>query len=223
MMEVIIIGGGQAGSHIAQLLLENDMNIKIIENRELLIEKLRQDFSKERIIYGSGTDPATLELAGIEHADVLVAVTGSDEINLVSATIAKFEFGIPRVVARVNNPRNAWLYNRDMGVDVSINQSELLAHIVVEEMDMENLTTLMKLNRGNFSIVKITVNPNSLAVSKAIKDLNIPARSVLIAILRNEKDVIIPRGETVIEPNDSILLLADESSEKVIHQIFSNV
>lgn len=220
-MNVIIIGGGQAGAHIGYLLLENGLNIKIIENREFLVEKLTKDFSEEIVILGSGTDPNTLEVAGIQSADVLVAVTGSDEVNLVASTIAKFEFGIPRVVARVNNPRNAWLYNRDMGVDVSINQSDLLAQIVVEEMDMENISTLMKLNRGNFSIAKVTVNPKSNAVKKVIKELNIPSKCVFIAILRNEDEVIIPRGDTVIEPNDYILLLADESSEKVVNDIFS--
>jgi trk system potassium uptake protein TrkA len=220
-MNVVIIGGGKAGSHIGNLLLENNISIKIIENREFLVEKLKKDFSEEMVILGSGTDPNTLEAAGIETADVLVAVTGSDEVNLVASTIAKFEFAIPRVVARVNNPRNAWLYTSDMGVDVSINQSEIIAHIVVEEMDMENIATLMKLNRGNLSIVKVTVNTKSNAVSKPIKALNIPSKCVLIAILRNEDEVIIPRGDTVIEPNDNILLLVDESTEKVINNIFS--
>ncbi len=220
-MKVIIIGGGQAGSHIGHLLLENDINIKIIENREFLYEKLKKDFSEDIAILGSGTDPNTLELAGIESADVLVAVTGSDEVNLVASTIGKFEFSIPRVVARVNNPRNAWLYDSNMGVDVSINQSELIAQMVVEEMDMENISTLMKLNRGSLSIAKVTVNSKSIAVSKAIKELNIPSNCVLIAILRKEDEVIIPRGDTVIEPNDYILLLADESTEKVINTIFS--
>jgi trk system potassium uptake protein len=220
-MNVIIIGGGQAGSHIGHLLQNNHINIKIIENREFLVEKLKQDFVEDIVILGSGTDPTTLEVAGIGAADVVVAVTGSDEVNLVASTIAKFEFGISRVVARVNNPRNAWLYNREMGVDVSINQSELLAHIVVEEMDMENITTLMKLNRGNLSIAKVTVNTQSNAVLKRVKELDIPEKCVLIAILRNKDEVIIPRGDTVIEPNDHILLLADESTEKIMNKIFS--
>jgi trk system potassium uptake protein TrkA len=220
-MNVVIIGGGKAGSHIGNLLLENGISIKIIENRESHFEKLTMDFSEEKVIFGSGTDPNTLEAAGIETADVLVAVTGSDEVNLVASTIAKFEFAIPRVVARVNNPRNAWLYTSGMGVDVSINQSEIIGHIVVEEMDMENIATLMKLNRGNLSIVKVTVNTKSVAVSKPIKELNIPAKCVLIAILRKKDEVIIPRGDTVIEPNDNILLLVDESTEKVINNIFS--
>lgn len=219
-MNVILIGGGQAGSHIGHLLLENGLNVKIIESNQLLYEKLIRDFTPEIVFLGSGTDPNALEAVGIDEADVLVAVTGSDEVNLVASTIAKFEFAIPRVVARVNNPNNAWLYNEEMGVDVSINQSELLAQIVVGEMDMEHISVLMKLNRGNLSIAKVTVNTISQAVSKPIKELNIPSKCVLIAILRNEDQVIIPRGDTVIEAKDYILLLADESAQEEMNAIF---
>ncbi|MDP4085485.1 MAG: TrkA family potassium uptake protein [Bacillota bacterium] len=220
-MNVIIVGGGKAGSHIGRLLVENNINLKIIENRDCQIDKLKRIFDEEMLVFGSGTSPNTLEAAEIESADVLVAVTGSDEVNLVASTIAKFEFAIPRVVARVNNPRNAWLYTHEMGVDVSINQSEMIAHIVREEMDMEHISTLMKLNRGDLSIAKVTVNPKAGAVSKAIKALNIPSNCVLIAILRNETEVIIPRGDTIINPSDHILLLADEKTKKVMNSIFS--
>ncbi|WP_187119020.1 potassium channel family protein [Bacillus marasmi] len=213
-MNVIIIGGGQAGSHIGHLLQDNEINIKIIEVRDILYQKLSRDFPSEVVVLGSGTDPYSLESAGIEEADVLVAVTGSDEVNLVAATIAKFEFAVPRVVARVNNPNNTWLYNTEMGVDVAINQSELLAQIVVGEMDLQHIPTLMKLNRGNLSIVKLYVNSESRAISKSIKELIIPSKCVLIAILRDEDQVIIPRGDTIIEANDYILLLADESAKK---------
>jgi trk system potassium uptake protein TrkA len=218
-MNVIIIGGGEAGSYIGRLLSESLINIKIIENDESVFEKLIMDFSQETVVFGSGADPNTLESAGIQSADVLVTVTGSDEVNLVASTIAKYEFAIPRVVSRVNNPRNAWLYTHDMGVDVSINQSELISHIVVDEMDMDHIATLMKLNRGNFSIAKVTVNTKSKAVLKTIKELDIPVGCVLIAILRGDQ-VIIPRGDTVIESADRILLLADVSTEKLVNDIF---
>ncbi|KIO68078.1 NAD-binding protein [Caldibacillus thermoamylovorans] len=219
-MNVIIIGGGQVGSYVGKLLEENGIQIKIIEIREHLIDKLIEDFSSELVICGSGTDPNTLEEAGIKSADVLVAVTGRDEVNLVASTIAKFEFGVRRVVARVNHPRNEWLYTHSMGVDVAINQSNIMAHMVVDEMDMENLSTLMKLNRGNYSIAKVAVHEGSSAVAKPIKDLGIPPKCVLIAILRDE-EVIIPRGETFIEPHDSILLLTDADAEKEINRIFA--
>ena len=121
-MKVIIIGGGQVGSYIASLLLANGHEIKIIENREQIFKKLESEMPREVLIFGSGTNPETLEAAGIASANVVAAVTGFDEVNLVVSTLAKMEFGVSHVVARVNNPKNAWLYNAGMGVDVAVNR-----------------------------------------------------------------------------------------------------
>lgn len=136
-MKVIIIGGGKVGAYIANLLLNNNCSVKVIENRNYVYDKLKKEVPEENIVFGSGTDPDILETAGIKDADVVAAVTGSDEINLVASTIVKFEFGISRVIARVNNPQNTWLFNSGMGVDVALNQADLMAHLVVEEMDLK--------------------------------------------------------------------------------------
>jgi trk system potassium uptake protein TrkA len=123
-MKVIIIGGGKVGSYIAELLMNSKCSIKVIEHRKNVLEKLKTEIPAEMIIYGSGTDPDVLESAGIADADVVAAVTGADEANLVASTIAKFEFNVPRVISRINNPRNAWLFNAGMGVDVALNWGE---------------------------------------------------------------------------------------------------
>lgn len=219
-MKVIIIGGGQVGEYIANLLLNNDYSVKLIDNREHIITHLKKELPTDAIIFGNGTDPNILESAGISTADVVVAVTGADESNLVVSTIAKFEFGVPRVVARVNNPKNAWLYNIDMGVDVGLNQADLMAHIVIEEMDLKNMFTLMKLSLGSYSIVQIKVDDECKAVQKAVKDLNIPPHSKLIVIYRGE-EVIIPGGNTIICAGDSILALANSDTQVTINEIFS--
>jgi K+ transport systems, NAD-binding component len=218
-MKVIIIGGGKVGAYIANLLLNNNCSVKVIENRENVLEKLKKEIPEDTIVYGSGTDPNVLESAGIGETDVVAAVTGADETNLVASTIAKFEFGVPRVIARVNNPHNVWLFNSSMGVDVGLNQADLMAHIVVEEMDLKNMLTLMKINRSSYSIVQVKVDNQSKAVNKTLKDLVIPSNAVLIAIFRG-KDVIIPRGDTVINGEDNILALADKDSQVVINELF---
>lgn len=218
-MKVIIIGGGKVGAYIAKLLLENNCSVKVIENRQNVLEKLRKELPEESIVHGSGTDPNLLESCGIAETDVVAAVTGADEANLVASTIAKFEFGAPRVIARVNNPQNAWLFNSSMGVDVGLNQADLMAHLVVEEMDLKNMLTLMKINRGNYSIVQVKVDNQSEAVNKALKDLLIPPKAVLIAISRG-KSVIIPRGETIINSGDSILAFADKEAQVAINELF---
>ena len=113
-MNIIIVGGGYVGTSLADLLLKSGCSVKVIENRRNVYPKLLKELPEENVFFGSGTDPAALEEAGIADADVLVAVTSADETNLVASTIAKYEFGVPRVLARVNNPSNAWMFNPGM-------------------------------------------------------------------------------------------------------------
>jgi len=218
-MKVIIIGGGQTGAYIANLLLSNKCTVKVLENRPDVLAKLKNDLPEDAIVAGSGTDPRHLEAAGIADADVVVCVTGADESNLVAATLAKMEFNVPRVIARVNNPKNAWLFNPGMGVDVGVNQADLMAHLVVSEMDVKNMLTLMKLSDGKYSIVQIGVDDQSPAVSKAVKDLSIPADALLISIMRGT-ETIIPNGNTVILNGDNVLVLADEESRNIVYAQF---
>lgn len=220
-MKVIIIGGGQVGAYIANLLLKNNCSVKVIENREDVLAKLKKDLPLDAIVFGNGTDPNVLESAGIAEADVVAAVTGADETNLVASTIVKFEFAVPRVIARVNNPKNAWLFNSGMGVDVGLNQADFMAHLVVEEIDLKNMLMLMKINRGNYSIVQLKVDNQSKAVHKAVKDLAIPVKAVLIAIYRG-KDVIITHGDTIIYGGDIILAFADDNAQATINELFSS-
>lgn len=218
-MKVIIIGGGQVGSHLASLLYSNGHEICVIEHRERVFKKLEQELPHETLIFGNGSDPEVMEQAGIASANVVAAVTGADEINLVVSTLAKMEFGVPRVVARVNNPKNAWLFNSGMGVDVGVNQAELMAHFVVEEMNLKDMFTLLKLNRGDYSIVQLTVQKNAKAANKLLKDLSIPKKTVLIAITR-DKAMLIPKGDTQILVDDDILALTDGASRKELKEIF---
>lgn len=218
-MKVIIIGGGNVGAYIAKLLLNNNCAVKLIENRENVLTKLRREMPEDIIVQGSGTDPNLLEYCGISETDVVAAVTGSDETNLVASTISKFEFDVPRVIARVNNPQNAWLFNSGMGVDVGLNQADLMAHLVVEEMDLKNMLTLMKLNRGDFSIIQLTVDAESQCVNKKVRDLQIPEKSILVSISRG-KTILIPRGDTVIHKGDIILACADSDAQIILNELF---
>jgi len=221
-LKVIIIGGGQVGEYIARLLLHNDCHVKIIEYREDVFEKLSKQLPQHNIIYGNGTDPDTLEFAGIANADVVAAVTGADEANLVASTIAKFEFNVPRIIARVNNPKNAWLFNAGMGVDVALNQADLLAYMVVEEIDFKNMLMLMKINHGAYSIVRMEVDENSEAADKLVSDLPIPSDAVLIGVYRGE-EIIIPHGDTRIIGGDNILIFANEEARAKINELFKSV
>jgi len=209
-MKVIIVGGGQVGSNLASLLIKDGHQVKIVEMREKQLQHIRQELPEEVIVAGNFTDPIVLENAGIQQADVVVAATANDEENLVVSTLARFEFGVSRVIGRVNNPKNSWLYTPVMGVDVALNESDLMAHMVAEEMSMGDMMTLLKLNRGQHSLVQEKVHPQSSVVGKSLRGLNLPIDCVIFAILRGD-NLVIPRGDTVMQANDEILAISHVS------------
>lgn len=206
-MKVIIVGGGQVGAYLASLLLERGHDIKIIDQRDVRIPILKRDLPEDCVIHGSGTDTKVLEAAGIRKANVVAAVTGSDETNLVVATLSRLEYGVRRVVGRVNNPKNAWLFTPMMGVDASLNQADLMARLVAEEMTMGDMMTLLTLNGGQYSLVERVVDPSSAVAGKALRDIKLPVECVLMAVLRGEK-LVLPHGDTVLQPNDKVVAIS---------------
>lgn len=133
-MKIIIVGGGKVGAALAARLIAARQQVKVIEARPGQLPPLQHDLPEDVLVPGSGTDPGVLEAAGIRRADAVVAVTGADEINLVVASLARCEFDVPRTVARVNNPKNAWLFTPEMGVDVALDQTDLIAGLIVHEL-----------------------------------------------------------------------------------------
>jgi trk system potassium uptake protein TrkA len=135
---VLIVGGGEVGTYLARLLLANKQQVKILEVRPEELPRLQRDVPADIVTIGNGADPAVLEAAGVRHVQVVAAVTGTDATNLVVTSLARFEFHVPRTIARVHTPKNAWLFTPDLGVDVMVNQADLMAHLIAEEMVLEN-------------------------------------------------------------------------------------
>jgi trk system potassium uptake protein TrkA len=212
-MFVIIVGGGNTGSYLAKLLLDAGHTVKVVEERPQVLEKMEGEIPSESILVGDGSSPQVLEAAGVLKANVLAAVTGSDETNLVVTSLARFEFNVPRVIARLNNPKNAWLFTPEMGVDVALNQADILARLVAEEMSLGDMMTLVKLRKGEYSLIEEKVHPLSLAINKHLRDLRIPDECVLVAIIRKNK-LFIPHGDSVLQPADEILALVHASALK---------
>ncbi|MGB8214606.1 MAG: TrkA family potassium uptake protein [Anaerolineales bacterium] len=212
-MFVIIVGGGNTGSYLAKLLLEAGHSVKVIEERPAVLDKIKGELPADIIIAGDGSSPQVLEAAGVLKANVLTAVTGSDETNLVVTSLARSEFNVPRVIARVNNPKNAWLFTPEMGVDVALNQADILARLVAEEMSLGDMMTLLKLRKGEYSLVEEKVHPLSPAAKKNLRDLEIPSECVIVAVIRKNQ-MLIPHGDTVLQAADEVLALVHASQLK---------
>jgi len=209
-MEVIIVGGGKVGTYLATLLSGRGESVKVIESSREEFPLLMRILPPGSLVTGSGSDPAVLEIAGIRSADVVAAVTGSDETNLVVAGLARFEFGVRRVIARINHPANAWMFTPRMGVDVALNQADLLVHLILEEMSVGEMMTLLKLRKGEYSLVAEKVHGNSPAVGKTIAMLNLPDECVITAVIRKGK-LTIPRGNLVLHAEDEVLSVIHSS------------
>lgn len=219
-MFVIIVGGGKTGSQLAEGLLKERHEIRVIEDREPIVERLRTELPADTIIEGDGSTPGILEKAGIERANVLAAVTGEDETNLVVTSLARFEFHVPRVIARVNSPKNSWLYTPDMGVDVALNQADILAKLIEEEMSLGDMMTLLKLRKGEYSVVEEKVHPNSVAIGRPLGALVIPTECVIAAIIRNGK-LLIPHGDTILLAADEIIAVVHDAQVRQLAEVLA--
>ncbi|MGE5373963.1 MAG: potassium channel family protein [Bacteroidota bacterium] len=217
-MFVIVVGGGNTGSQLAKFLLDAGHRVRVIDERPIVLEKLGNEIPTEFIVSGDGSSPTILEKAEIQKAQVLAAVTGSDETNLVITSLGKFEFNVPRVIARINNSKNAWLFTTEMGVDVALNQAEILARLTAEEMSIGDMMTMLKIRRGKFSLVEEKIAPHALAIGRALKDLPLPANCVISGIIR-KGEIVMPRGVTVLEEADEIFALVDDSSREQLAKL----
>ena len=157
-------------------------------------------------------------LADPGKADVVVAVTGDDEDNLVISLLAKQEFGVPRVVARVNNPANEWLFNESWGIDVSVSTPHLLTALVEEALSVGSLVRLLAFEGGRVRLSEVTLAEASPAEGKEIQELGLPRDSTVVAILRQDR-VVVPRGDTVLYGGDEVIVMVTDDSEDEVRTI----
>jgi trk system potassium uptake protein TrkA len=211
-MLAVIIGGGRGGSYLAKDLQNQGYQIKVVDRRPDVVAKLRQEIGGD-VVCGDGCSPEILEQIGTAKADLVVALTHNDEDNLVVCRLAKHHFRVPRVIARVNNPLNEWLYTKDWGVDVAISQVHLTSKVIEEEIGMGELVTLLKLNRGAAALVEVRLPETSPCQGRAIRDLDLPPDTVIVSVIRGGR-LIIPRGDTRLEAGDEILAVSTVKSEK---------
>ncbi len=211
-MRVLVVGGGLTGSELACLLLKEGHEVTIVERRDEVIARLQKEAPQARIVLGDGCEPTVLEQAGVRKVDVVAAVTGHDEDNLVVCLLARQEFRVRRTVGRVNNAKNEWLFTREMGVDVPVSGAHIMASLMREEMATLEMVVLLRLHRGDTELVEDILSPKSHAIGCQIKDLSLPPNAILVAIVRDEK-IIIPRGGVALQAGDRVLALT-KSAER---------
>jgi trk system potassium uptake protein TrkA len=208
--QVVIVGGGAVGTHLAALLLAGGHQVTVIEVQREAIPRLQQELSTDVVMVGDGTDPTVLEAAGVRQAHVVAAVTGTDATNLVIMNLARFVFHVPRTLARVHTPKHAWMFTPVMGVDVALNHADILAHLIAEEMSLVDMMTLLKLRKGQYALVEEQVHPRAQAVGSALRDLPLPSECAVTAIIRRGA-LLIPRPDLVLQPADEVLAVVHTS------------
>jgi len=213
-MLAVIVGGGRGGSYLARDLQGQGYQVKVVDRRPDVVAKLRQEIDGE-VLCGDGCSPQILEQVGAAQAKLVVAMLHADEDNLVVCRLAKHQFKVARVIARVNNPQNEWLYTKAWGVDVAISQVHLTAKVIEEEIGLGELVTLLKLNRGEAALVEMRLPEGSPALGKAIRELQLPADTVIVSIIRDGK-LVIPRGDTSLQVGDEVLAVSTVKAEPAL-------
>lgn len=218
-MKVCIAGAGNVGTYIAQDLKAAGHDVLLIEEDNDLVNKLRAAIDVE-IYVGDACEVHHLQEAGVAEADVVVAATGDDEDNLVVSLLAKQEFAVPRVVARVNHPKNHWLFNESWGVDVSVSTPHLLTSLVEEAVSVGSLVRLLQFGGegGQARLVEVTLADDSPAADKPIMELDVPRDATVVAVVR-QNHVVVPRGDTVLQVGDEVLALVTPDSEDRVKTI----
>jgi len=203
-MYILIIGAGKVGYFLAKRLCQGKHTVSIVDKDRTVCDEIAKEL-EALVVNGDGCDPKILEEAGIERADVLAAVTGDDEDNLIVCQLAKEKFNLQRTVGRVNNPDNEHTFN-ELGIDVPVDSTKIIAKVIEEEVSFSDFVNLMSFKRGKLAIVRVDLPSDSPVINKEVKDITLPQDAVLVSIVRGE-EVILPKGNTVLKPGDDVIAL----------------
>lgn len=212
-MNVVVTGAGNVGRHLADDLAGRGHVVTLIEQNTAVATRARRELSESvTVVLGDACEPYVLEEAKVGEADALVAATGDDEDNLVTSLLAKQEFAVPRVLARVNHSKNEWMFTEQWGVDAAVSPPHILTALVEEAVSVGDLVRLLKLERGKVTLVEVVLEETSVAAGRPMYELRLPVDSAVVAIIR-EGHVVIPQPETVLAADDEIMAIATSDAE----------
>ena len=226
-MKVAVAGAGNVGQFIANDLADAGHQVLLIEQDPGVISRSAPTLTGPWQNGGSiewrtadACEVTSLREADLGSVDVVVAATGDDEDNLVISLLAKQEFAVPRVVARVNHPKNEWLFNENWGVDVSVSTPHLILALTEEALSVGSLVRLLQLEKGRARLVEVTLADDSPVIGPMIKELDVPRDATFVAVLR-EDHVVVPRGDTVFQAGDEVIALVTPDSEDEIRRMLT--
>ena len=221
-MKVVIAGAGSVGRYMAQQLCGAGHTVTLIDNDPGVASRSQSlkgtDGTPVTFLLGDACEVDVLTIAGVAEADVVAAVTGDDEDNLVISLLSKQEFAVPRVVGRVNNPNNEWMFTEMWGVDVSVSTPHLLTAMVEEAVTIGSFVRLLSLEGGKARLAEVTLAAESPALGKEIAGIGLPRESTVVALLR-DGHVVVPRGDTVLRQGDEVLVLVTGESEDDVRRL----
>ncbi|MBN1393123.1 MAG: NAD-binding protein [Sedimentisphaerales bacterium] len=217
-MYIVIVGAGKVGYFLARRLCQDGHGVSIVEKDKAACDEMAKEL-EVLVIRGDGCDPQILEQAGAARADVVASVTGDDEDNLIICQLAKELFHVRRTVGRVNNPQNEQTFS-ELGVDIPMNSTEVIAKIIEEEVSFSDFVSLLSFKRGKLAIVRVDLPEESPVIDKQVKDIKWPENSVLLSILR-QNDVIVPRGDTVLKAGDDVIALTMVGNESDLSNLLA--
>ena len=216
-MKVAIAGAGSVGTAIARELHANGHDVLVIEQDSELVERRRGELDVTWMA-ADACEVSSLDAAGLATVDVVVAATGDDEDNLVISLLAKQEFAVPRVVARVNHSKNQWLFTESWGVDVSVSTPQLMTALVEEAVSVGSLVRLLQFQGGTAHLVEVTLADESPAAGRTVADLGIPREATIVAVVREDR-LVVPRGDTTLVVGDEVLVLVTADAEEAVHAL----
>ncbi len=215
-MYIIIVGGGSVGYNLCKELLREGHEVLVLDKNPTKCERFEDQLGSV-CMRGDGCEAATLAEAGAARADVFIAVTDEDEDNLVACQVAKHKFGVPRTIARVNNPKNEHIF-RKLGVDCPISVTNLILEHIEEKIPTHPLIHLLSMGEENMEVVEIRILEGSAAVGKSVKELSLPPDSILALLIRNGQKPQVPTPDTVLKANDRIIALTSAESEDALEK-----
>jgi trk system potassium uptake protein len=217
-MRVVITGAGSVGRSIARELIENGHSVLLVDRAPEVVQ--RASVEGAQWLLADAAEVAALHEAGLEHADVVVAATGDDKANLVVSLLAKTEFGVPKTVARVNNPKNEWMFDEAWGVDVAVSTPRLMTALIEEAVSIGDLVRIFQFQQGHATMVGMTLPDASPYVGKRVGDVQWPADTVLVSIIREDRPIA-PSPDDALEAHDELLILTVPESEDSIESLLA--